>query len=311
MPEDKYSYDVLQKKIRKVDEMLKGLNPSSDEYHKRLKKKKQYQKKLEETPEWKGKHGGGDGEDDDDGDEEDDLYGDFPMENLSPRQQQAKDMIDKMTKLAEAKPGTSAELEEADIISLCKQVREVFLAEKMVLELKAPIKICADLHGQFYDLLRIFEYGNSPVISSYLFLGDYVDRGKQSVETMCLLFAYKLLDPGCIYLLRGNHETSKINRIYGFYDECKRRYSVKVYKAFCNAFNCMPMMAVIEETIVCMHGGLSPSLSKVDDLNKKERPCEIPEEGMLCDLVWADPDPDVSVSNVKIQVSLRAWLVSI
>jgi serine/threonine-protein phosphatase PP1 catalytic subunit len=105
--------------------------------------------------------------------------------------------------------------------------------------------------------------------------------------------------------LRGNHETSKINRIYGFYDECKRRYSVKVYKAFCNTFNCMPIVAVIEETVVCMHGGLSPSLSDFEDLDKTQRPCEIGEEGLLCDIVWADPDPDVTVSKCRAFPSKR------
>eukprot|EP00980_Cylindrotheca_fusiformis_P022447 scaffold9308_cov115-Cylindrotheca_fusiformis.AAC.10 len=284
MPENKYSYDVLKKKIAKCESMMKAKDSSSDEYKELERKKKQYKKKLELTPEWK-----------EEIDEESfGLYGDFPLNNLSKHQKKAKDMIESLIKLGDQRPGTSSDLKEEDIINLCKQIREVFLAEKMVLTLSAPIKICADLHGQFYDLLRLFEYGNHPIQSNYLFLGDYVDRGKQSVETMCLLFAYKLLDPSSIHLLRGNHETSKINRIYGFYDECKRRYSVKVYKAFCNAFNCMPMVAVVEETIVCMHGGLSPGLEDLEDVNKKERPCEIPEEGLLCDLVWADPDPDVT-----------------
>jgi hypothetical protein len=296
MPEDKYSYDVLQKKMAKVDAMLKKLDPASDDYKQKQKKKKQYQKKLEETPEWKEEQ-----------EEADDLVGTFPMApEFSPGHQKVKDMIDAMVELQNGKPGTSAELQEEDILDLCKQVQEVFLSEPMALRLKAPIKICADLHGQFYDLLRLFEHGGHPGgETSYLFLGDYVDRGKQSIETICLLFAYKLLDPGSIHLLRGNHETSKINRIYGFYDECKRRYSVKVYKAFCNTFNCMPIVAVIEETVVCMHGGLSPSLSDFEDLDKTQRPCEIGEEGLLCDIVWADPDPDVTVSKCRAFPSQR------
>jgi len=117
-----------------------------------------------------------------------------------------------------------------------------------------------DIHGQYYDLLELFQIGGFPPDSNYLFLGDYVDRGKYSIETICLLLAYKIKYPENFFLLRGNHECSTINKLYGFYDECKRRYSVKLWKLFGDVFNTLPVIAIIDDKIICMHGGLSPDL---------------------------------------------------
>lgn len=125
----------------------------------------------------------------------------------------------------------------------------------------------------------MFEYGGYPPDANYIFLGDYVDRGKQSMETICLMLAYKVKYRENFFLLRGNHETSSINRIYGFFDECKRRYSVKLWKLFNDAFNCMPMAALIDDKIICMHGGLSPELNSLDQLRKIARPTDIPDTG--------------------------------
>lgn len=146
-----------------------------------------------------------------------------------------------------------------------------------------------DIHGQYDDLLRIFEYGGFPPESNYLFLGDYVDRGKQSIESICLLLAYKLKYAENFFLLRGNHESAALNRIYGFYDECKRRFSIKLWKTFIDCFNCLPIAAIIDEKIFCMHGGLSPDLSTMDQIKHIIRPIEVPEQGLLCDLLWSDP----------------------
>ena len=146
------------------------------------------------------------------------------------------------------------------------------------------------MHGQYYDLLRLFEYGGFPPDSNYLFLGDYIDRGKQSLETICLLLAYKIKYPENFFLLRGNHESTQINRVYGFYDECKRRLNIRIWKTFTDCFNCLPIAALIDEKILCMHGGLSPSLNRVLTVNNIVRPTDVPDTGLLCDLLWSDPD---------------------
>ena len=168
------------------------------------------------------------------------------------------------------------------------------MSQPILLELEAPIKICGDVHGQYYDLLRLFEYGGYPPESNYLFLGDYVDRGKQSIETICLLLAYKIKYPENFFLTRGNHESASINRIYGFYDECKKRYSIKLWKIFSECFNCLPVAALLDDRILCMHGGLSMELDKVEQIKTIVRPTDVPEQGLLCDLLWSDPDPNVN-----------------
>ena len=153
--------------------------------------------------------------------------------------------------------------------------------------------VVGDVHGQYYDLLRIFEYGGFPPESNYLFLGDYIDRGKQSIETVSLLLCYKIKYPENFFLLRGNHECAQINRIYGFYDECKRRYSIRLWRVFSDVFNCLPVAALVDEKIFCMHGGLSPELKNLDQIKNIMRPTDVPDTGLLCDLLWSDPERGV------------------
>ncbi|RDX60269.1 Serine/threonine-protein phosphatase PP1, partial [Mucuna pruriens] len=202
------------------------------------------------------------------------------------------DIINRLLEVR-GRPGKAVHLSETEIKQLCLVSKDIFSNQPNLLELEAPIKICGDVHGQYSDLLRLFEYGGFPPRSNYLFLGDYVDRGKQSLETICLLLAYKIKYPNNFFLLRGNHECASINRIYGFYDECKRRFSVRLWKVFIDCFNCLPVAALIDEKIFCMHGGLSPELRNLNQIKSLPRPTEVPETGLLCDLLWSDPSPDI------------------
>ncbi|OMJ88800.1 hypothetical protein SteCoe_9187 [Stentor coeruleus] len=202
-------------------------------------------------------------------------------------------IISRLIEVKSSKPGKQVNLSEAEVRNLCLRSREIFMQQPILLELEAPLKICGDIHGQYFDLLRLFDYGGYPPEANYLFLGDYVDRGKQSLETVCLLLAYKVKYPENFFLLRGNHECASINRIYGFYDECKRRYSIKLWKTFTDCFNCLPIVAILDDKILCMHGGLSPELSNMEQIRRILRPVDVPDTGLLCDLLWSDPEKTV------------------
>ena len=185
-------------------------------------------------------------------------------------------------------------LPEDQIVTLLNNMLCVFKNEENMLTIDAPIIICGDIHGQYYDLIRIFELNGYPPLNRYLFLGDYVDRGKYSIETVCLLFVMKMKFPEHVFLLRGNHEDESLNMTYGFYDECKRKYNTKIFKMFTEVFKWLPVAACVSNKILCMHGGLSPNLHHINNINKINRNVPIPDDGLLCDLVWSDPDKNIS-----------------
>jgi serine/threonine-protein phosphatase PP1 catalytic subunit len=204
-----------------------------------------------------------------------------------------------------AKVTKSVALKNAEITAVCQAAREVFLSQPTLLELSPPVKIVGDVHGQYTDLIRLFEMCGFPPASNYLFLGDYVDRGKMSLETILLLLCYKIKYPENFFLLRGNHECANVTRgasaplpssiraqhcaVYGFYDECKRRCNIKVWKTFIDVFNCLPIAGIVASKIFCVHGGLSPSLTQMDDIRRLTRPSDVPDYGLLNDLLWSDP----------------------
>jgi len=192
------------------------------------------------------------------------------------------------------KPGSTVNLTADEVTWLIDEATTICVNQPALLELEAPIQIVGDIHGQFHDLLRLFEHCGFPPDANYLFLGDYVDRGKNGLECICMLLAYKIKYPENFFLLRGNHECASINRIYGFYDECKRRYNIKMWKKFQDVFNVLPFAALIDEKIFCIHAGLSPDLNSPEQIKRIMRPTDVPDSGLLCDLLWSDPEADIS-----------------
>ena len=207
-------------------------------------------------------------------------------------------------------------LKNTEIELICASAREIFLSQPSLLELAPPVKVVGDVHGQYHDLIRIFSKCGFPPKTNYLFLGDYVDRGKQSLETILLLLCYKIKYPENFFLLRGNHECANVTRVYGFYDECKRRCNIKTWKLFIDTFNTLPIAAIVAGKIFCVHGGLSPVLNSMDEIRNIARPTDVPDFGLLNDLLWSDPadtineweDNERGVSYVFSKVAINKFL---
>nr|CAD7400820.1 unnamed protein product [Timema poppensis] len=231
------------------------------------------------------------------------------------------------------------QLTESQVKTLCDKAKEILAKESNVQEVKCPVTVCGDVHGQFHDLMELFRIGGRSPDTNYLFMGDYVDRGYYSVETVTLLVALKehgrntlgsalvgiwveyswfcpsrnmggilLVLPLSEYgrntlgvilvryreritILRGNHESRQITQVYGFYDECLRKYgNANVWKFFTDLFDYLPLTALVDGQIFCLHGGLSPSIDTLDHIRALDRLQEVPHEGPMCDLLWSDPD---------------------
>ena len=183
---------------------------------------------------------------------------------------------------------------EQEIKGLCDKAREILDTLDNVAQLDCPITVCGDIHGQFEDLLEIFDVGGEVPETNYIFLGDFVDRGYNSVETFIFLLTLKIKYPNRITLLRGNHESRQITQAYGFYEECQRKYgSVNVWRMCTDIFDLFQLAAVIENKVFCVHGGLSPHVSLIDDIRKLDRKQEVPRDGPMSDILWSDPDKEV------------------
>eukprot|EP00042_Codosiga_hollandica_P020922 m.70187 g.70187 ORF g.70187 m.70187 type:complete len:308 (-) comp50113_c0_seq1:237-1160(-) len=182
-------------------------------------------------------------------------------------------------------------LDEEQVKTLCERAKEILSKESNVQPVPCPVTVCGDVHGQFHDLLELFRIGGEVPDTNYLFMGDYVDRGYYSVESVSLLVALKVRWPNRLFILRGNHESRQITQVYGFYDECLRKYaSAAVWTYFTDLFDYLPLTGLVENQIFCLHGGLSPGAETLDTLRAMDRFQEVPHEGPMCDLLWSDPD---------------------
>jgi serine/threonine-protein phosphatase 2A catalytic subunit len=174
---------------------------------------------------------------------------------------------------------------------ICDKCKEILLLESNIKSVYCPVVVIGDIHGQIYDLIKCFKISGTMPNSNFLLLGDYVDRGFYSVETIIMITEIKIKYPHKMTIIRGNHESRQITQVYGFYDECFRKYgNIRVWQIFTDLFDCLPIAAIIENKIFCVHAGLSPALKKLDDLRKLHRFEEVPQKGIICDLLWSDPD---------------------
>ena len=185
-------------------------------------------------------------------------------------------------------------LPERDVKALCDTARSILKEEQTVQPVSTPVTVVGDIHGQFYDLQELFRIAGTAPETNFLFLGDYVDRGFYSVESVTLVLALKVRYPDRVTIIRGNHESRQTTQVYGFYDECLRKYqSVNVWRMLTDLFDYLPLAAVIGRQIFCPHAGLSPQMETLDQVRQVNRYVEVPHEGPMCDLLWSDPDERV------------------
>jgi serine/threonine-protein phosphatase PP1 catalytic subunit len=208
----------------------------------------------------------------------------------------ARDLFDYLLTQQRLADGARVQLNMEEVVEVNATVTPILSEDRVLLHLPAPIVIVGDIHGQFTDLLRYFKLAGNLGERPWLFLGDYVDRGYNSLEVITFLFCAKILFPEKVFLLRGNHETREQSEIGGFKTECIDRFGdvngLCAWSSFLAAFNHLPLAAVVGKRLFCVHGGISEDLPNVADMEadpRFRRPLDNLKQGPVLDLLWADP----------------------
>ena len=187
-------------------------------------------------------------------------------------------------------------IKEFDIIF--KKAKEILNKRENIAILKSPITICGCINAHFDELKDIFKICGEASNTQYLFLGDYVDKGWNGLSVVLLLMVLLVKYPSNIYLLRGNHDSRIMSEPFGFYNECIKKYSKPdegkyIFEKINELFDLFQLAAVVDNKIFCVHGGLSPKIKKIEEINKIDRKLEIPREGIITDLIWSDPSEEI------------------
>ena len=191
-------------------------------------------------------------------------------------------------------------LTKQQMIRLMKQAIKVFKTEANLVRIAEPVCVVGDIHGQYYDMLTMLGKIGDPCSNmNYCFMGDYVDRGIFGIEVCILLFCMKIALPKNVIVLRGNHESRNLTTWFTFRKEVLDAYDVEIYDLFNDVFDAMPVAAIVGDKHLAVHGGISPDLKTLQQIEKFDRHVEIPFEGLFCDLIWADPmeDKDAACKN--------------
>ncbi|XP_075259897.1 protein phosphatase 3 catalytic subunit alpha-like [Convolutriloba macropyga] len=191
-------------------------------------------------------------------------------------------------------------LTEGCALRIIRETTRMMEDEPTLMEVPVPVLIVGDIHGQYYDLLKLLSIGGSASVNRYLFLGDYVDRGMFSIECVLLLYAMKIAYPKHVLLLRGNHESRHLTKIFTFKDECLVKYTHNVYKACMESFDALPLAAIVNRQFFCVHGGLSPEIRDVSEVGRINRFREPNRKGdSMMDLLWSDPMKDYGEEKIS------------
>lgn len=180
-------------------------------------------------------------------------------------------------------------VDKKDLIKVIEATNKILKGEGNLIYLRDPLTVVGDIHGQYYDLVKILDVGGNPDGTKYLFLGDFVDRGSFSIEVLILLYSLKITFPETIHFIRGNHECRQMTSFFNFRNECLYKYDQEVYDMFMDSFDLFPLACIINCRFLAVHGGISPDLKNVEDINLVDRFKEPPKQGIFCDLLWADP----------------------